>query len=461
MGRTNSRSVSWGSERRALWLAVGLAGLVSAGVGAQHLGIPGAAEPEFLPLAVAAGEPSVAPVPPPAAPAPPGAFPPLPPPVVKASSAIVVDAQTGQVIWERNAHVRRPVASTTKIVTATLLIESNRLDETVTFSNHARATPYANLHAKPGERFRLRDLLYAIMLRSSNDSCVAAAEHLSGQAWRFAAQMTQRARDLGARNTHFVTTNGLYHPNHLSTAADLAVLTRHAMQYGLFNEVVSTQERVISRTINQKDTLIRNHNKFLERYEGADGVKTGYVRQSGRCLVASATRADQGQPWRLITVVLNSDDTYGDSERLQNWTRKYFQPVFLATQGRPAGALAVRGGSRRSVPVLAAADLRPVLPRSEVARLQVALAPAGELRAPVDVTGSVGSLRATVDGRVVAEVPVRAATPVAESWLAAHSGPWTGLPVLAGLLLLPRLPRLARALGRRALRRRSRRRAAP
>jgi len=360
----------------------------------------------------------------------------------------VVDAQTGQVIWEKNARLRRPVASTTKIMTATLLIESERLDETVTFSNHARATPYANLNAKPGERFKLRDLLYAIMLRSSNDSCVAAAEHLAGQAWRFAARMTQRAHELGARDTKFVTTNGLYHPEHLSTAYDLAVITRHAMQYGLFNEVVATHERVIDRSINQKDILIRNHNKFLERYLGADGVKTGYVRQAGRCLVASATRPEQGQPWRLITVVLNSDDTYGDSELLQNWTRKYFQPVFAAAQGAPAGTLAVRRGRDEMVPVTAAADLRLVLSREAAARAVREVVPLGELRAPIGVSDMVGRVRLTVDGQVVADAPAYAAAAVEEAWGPAAAGLWAGVPALVGLVLLPRT-RWARRLRRR------------
>jgi len=143
---------------------------------------------------------------------------PLAPPDCKAESAILVDAATGTILWEKNAHVRRPIASTTKIMTTTLALESGRLDDVVTFSDHARETPYANLNAKPGERFKLRELLYAMMLRSSNDSCVAVAEHLAGDAWRFAAEMTARAHALGATDTNFVTVNGLYDPQHVSTA---------------------------------------------------------------------------------------------------------------------------------------------------------------------------------------------------------------------------------------------------
>ncbi|HTE19869.1 MAG TPA: D-alanyl-D-alanine carboxypeptidase family protein, partial [Armatimonadota bacterium] len=276
--------------------------------------------------------------------------PPLAGPLCKATSAVLMDASTGQVLWGKNAHARRPNASTTKIMTATLLIESGRLDDSVTFSERALKTEYANLHAKPGEQFPMLDLLYAILLRSSNDGCVALGEHLAGSPWRFAAQMTAKAREIGAVNTNFVTTNGLYHPQHYSTAYDLGLMARYAMQYPLFNEVVATQSRIIQRSINSKDTLIRNHNKFLGKYAGADGVKTGYVKESGRCLVASATKLENGNPWRLIAVVLNSPDTYGDSQRLMDWGRKNFQPVFFARAGEQVGVTSVDGGVESTVP---------------------------------------------------------------------------------------------------------------
>src|SRR5206468_3741874 len=112
--------------------------------------------------------------------------------------------------------------------------------------------------------------------------------------------------------THFVTCNGLYRPNHYSTAADLARMAVYATQNPRFNALCGTETRSITRSIATKDVLLRNHNKLLHRYPGADGIKTGYVRQSGRCLVASATHPEGGEPWRLIAVVLHSPDTYGD-----------------------------------------------------------------------------------------------------------------------------------------------------
>jgi serine-type D-Ala-D-Ala carboxypeptidase (penicillin-binding protein 5/6) len=228
------------------------------------------------------------------------------PPAVAAKSAILVDAQTGTILFEKDAHTRRAPASTTKIMTATLLLEHGGLDAPVTASARAAKTPYANLHLRPGERIPLRDMLYAILLRSANDGCVAAAETVASSVPAFVEMMNYKAREIGCTETHFVTPNGLYDPNHYTTAADLARMAIYATQYDLFNQIVATKEKLINRSIARTDSLMRNHNRLLSRYPGCDGIKTGYVRQSGKCLVASATRTEEGHPWRLIAVVLNS-----------------------------------------------------------------------------------------------------------------------------------------------------------
>jgi serine-type D-Ala-D-Ala carboxypeptidase (penicillin-binding protein 5/6) len=390
-------------------------------------------------------------------PIPPGEASPAPlgPPLCKAASAIVVDAATGAVLWEKNSRVRRPIASTTKIMTATLVLESGRLDDTVGFSEKARLTEYGNLNVKPGEKFKMRDLLYAILLRSSNDSCVAVAEHLAGSVPEFAKWMTEKAHQLGAADTNFVTPNGLFHPQHVSTAQDLAIITRYAIQNAQFNQAVATKEYTLQRTINTKDTLIRNHNKFLSKYAGADGVKTGYVRQSGRCLVASSTRAEQGNPWRLITVVLNSADTYGDSERMMDWARKNFQPVFFARRGEQVGVATVRGGSQSQVPLVVASDLMAVVRRSTAARAEREVRTDEGIPAPVRREQVGGKLVALVDGQPVAQVDLLTAQPVERVWTAAVAAgvaPWGGWSFFLMALVLG--PRYARTFAKGALRRR-------
>jgi D-alanyl-D-alanine carboxypeptidase (penicillin-binding protein 5/6) len=339
-------------------------------------------------------------------------------PRVQALSAILVDGRTGAVLWEKNARERRPMASTTKIMTAALLLEHASLTDMVVASKHAAATQYANLHLRPGERIPMRDLLYAIMLRSANDGCVAAAEHVAGSEQAFVAMMNEKARELGANDTRFVTTNGLHHPNHYSTAEDLARIAVYAIKNPEFNALCGARTRTIRRSVAVKDVLVRNHNKLLQRYDGADGIKTGYVRQSGRCLVASATRPEQEYPWRLIAVVLNSKDTYGDTAAMLNWGYARFRPVVFARRGEQVGIAQIPGGSPSQVPAIASEDLVCVLPRSAKSfgidqRLQLA-----ELKAPLRRDQPIGTLCGLIDGRVQAAGSVVAGAAVEPDWTA-------------------------------------------
>lgn len=373
---------------------------------------------------------------------------------VSAASAVVVDLATGTVIYEKNARQRRPMASTTKIMTGTLIVESNRLNEWVPISKYAAATDYANLHAKPGEQLPMSDLLYAIMLRSSNDGCVAAGEFLAGSERGFVDQMNRKAREIGLTDTNFVTTNGLYHENHYSTALDLARMARYATQYPLFNEVVRTQVKKITRSINTKDSIIENHNKFLKRYPGADGMKTGYVRQSGKCLVATATRMEQNYPWRLVTVVLNSNDTYGDSQAMMDYAFKNFQPVFFAHRGQNMGSVEVAGGVRPRVDLVAREDVLAIAPRGAALDIRHAVEPARDLTAPVSASESAGTLTGYIDGRAVTHVSLAAAAPVERTWKTPATTWATGSVLSLAVLLV--IPRYARAFTKGPRRRRRR-----
>lgn len=376
-------------------------------------------------------------------------------PVITAESAILVDTVTGTILFEKNAYVRRPMASTTKIITSALILERGRLEDTVAISARAARTPYANLNAKPGEQIGMLDLLYAILLRSSNDGCVAAAEHVAGSEPAFVALMNQRARELGTLDTHFVTTNGLHHPNHFTTAADLSRITRHALRYPLFNQIIATPEyRITTRTLNLKDSVVKNHNQLLTRYVGADGVKTGYVRQAGRCLVASATRLEGTYPWRLIAVVLNSKNTYGDSSALLDYGFKSFQPVFASRKGEVLGHVRVAGGVTGSVAAMADRDAFVVRPRSADAQVRREIRLESSVRAPISDNQRVGKVIASVDGLQVAEANLVAPARIASSWTAVMSlwGAWFLLIVLGVVLG----PRYARSFAEGALRGRHR-----
>jgi D-alanyl-D-alanine carboxypeptidase (penicillin-binding protein 5/6) len=385
------------------------------------------------------------------------------PPVVQAKSAILVDAATGTVLFEKDAHARRPPASTTKIMTATLVIEHAGIDRPVVASTRAARTPYG-LHLKPGEVLSMRDNLYAILLRSANDGCVAAAEAIAGSVPAFIEMMNYKAREIGCTDTHFVTPNGLYDPNHYTTAADLARMAIYATQYPLFNEVVATREKVISRSIDRADCTLRNHNKLLSRYPGCDGIKTGYVHQSGRCLVASASRQEAGHAWRLISVVLNSPATYRDSAALLNYGFSHYRQIFVASKGEQVGSANVNWGMPRQVPAIAAADVTVVVPRNGAHTVERSLSLLPR-KAPLARGGALGQVSLTVDGKPVAGIGLSQGKPVASvSLLAGRSArrDWVALGThffsgpLAVLLFVGLAPRYARTLTKGPRRRRRR-----
>jgi len=327
----------------------------------------------------------------------------IPPPILKAKSAIVVDADTGQVLYELRADERRAIASTTKMMTAILLIERGNLDDLVVATENAIHTRYANLNMTPGETIPLRDMLYAIMLRSSNDGAVAAAEYLSGSEERFVQMMNEKAQELGLKNTRFANAHGLDDPNHYSTARDLATLARYCIQNPIFNAIVRTQKAHILRSVNQQDVVVTTHAHCLKHLPGADGIKTGYTAKAGRCFVGSVTR----NGWRLISVVLGSTDADKDTHALIEWAYRQYTRIDLAQAGGTVGQVRVDGAQPNSVPVVASAPLRVIVPRRWKEEVQpvLHLVPA---RPPVKRGQAVGELAAVVRGKVVAKVPVTA-----------------------------------------------------
>lgn len=216
-------------------------------------------------------------------------------PEINAASAIVIDMNSGRVLFEKNAYTRRPMASTTKIMTGVIALEYGKPDELVTVSQRAVAIRGSNVGLQKGREYRLGDLIYGLLMESGNDASIAIAEHIGGTVDGFLRLMNEKAMQLGARDTHFVTPHGLDAEGHYSTASDMAVIARYALQNPAFSEIVGTRVTVID------GKHYENTNEMLGNYEGADGVKTGYTGKAGRCLVTSATRGEL----RLISVVLN------------------------------------------------------------------------------------------------------------------------------------------------------------
>ncbi|MGQ9458093.1 MAG: D-alanyl-D-alanine carboxypeptidase family protein [Anaerolineae bacterium] len=246
------------------------------------------------------------------------------PPTLLAEAALLGDETTGQVLWEKNAHEPRAVASTTKIMTALIILERAHLDEEVVVSTAAAYTGGNKVGLAPGERLSVRDLLYGLLLNSGNDAATALAEHVAGTTAAFADLMNAKAQALGMAHTHFVNPHGLDAEGHYSSAYDLWLLAREAMKNSTFREIVAT----LSWTSGAR--MYGNLNLLLTTYPGADGIKTGTSDWAGECLVASAMRRGH----RLIAVVLHSPDRYRDATTLLDWGFAAYDWVPMRLQGR-------------------------------------------------------------------------------------------------------------------------------
>lgn len=235
------------------------------------------------------------------------------PPRVTARAALVLDAQTGEVLWQRNGDLPLPPASTTKVLTTLIALESGRLDEQFTVSSYAQSQSPSKIDLRAGQHIRLMDLTYALMLKSANDAAVVVAEGLSGNVEAFAVRMNKRAREIGATNSNFHNPNGLPDDEHVSTAHDLAMILRHALTVPGFRGVASTQQTEIPVVGNSvRMVSVKTHNRLLGGYVVPVVGKTGYTRAAGRCFVGAAELGGH----EVVVAVLGSTNLWVDARRL-------------------------------------------------------------------------------------------------------------------------------------------------
>ena len=206
------------------------------------------------------------------------------------AAAAVIEAETGRVLYAVNENVQLPMASTTKVMTALVAIENGQLSDLVTAGENAYGVPGTSIYLEKGESLTLEQLIYGLMLASGNDAAVAIAEHVGGSVGGFCALMNARAASLGCVNTHFVTPHGLPAADHYTTALDLCRIAQAAMEQPFFRRVVSTQRATIPWKNHPGDRVLNNKNRLLSTYPGALGIKTGYTKAAGRCLVFAAER---------------------------------------------------------------------------------------------------------------------------------------------------------------------------
>lgn len=313
---------------------------------------------------------------------------------ISAECAILIDGETGRVLYEKQAEEKSLIASTTKIMTALVICEQTNVLDRVKIPKEAVGIEGSSMYLKEGEVLTVQELLYGLMLQSGNDAAVALAIYCGGTVEGFTELMNDKAHRLGMTQSHFANPNGLDSPGNYSTARDMALLTAYAMQNPIFAQTVST------KTITIGERCLRNHNKLLWQLEGANGVKTGYTKAAGRILISSVTRMGR----QLIAVTFNDPNDWQDHKDLIEDGFSRFTVQKLIQKGQTLGQLELAGGQEETVDLIAAEDFSYSLAQGE--RVTISLPEAGFAYAPVAEGQEAGFAHILVDGTAVAKVPL-------------------------------------------------------
>lgn len=332
-------------------------------------------------------------------------------PEVSAQSAVVLTADTGAVLFEKDGHTPRPVASTTKIMTALLALEAaqERGDPLVDITQEMVAVEGSSMGLQAGDSISLTGLAAGMLLASGNDAANAAALYLEGSLESFAARMNQRAAALGMEDTHFVTPSGLDGEDaqglgHLSTAYDMALLARAALEDQAFRQLCSSPSLAVEFAEPVKRVAYTNHNKLLAQYQGCVGVKTGFTKEAGRCLVSAAERDGA----LLIAVTLNAPNDWQDHTALLDYGFSQVEPYQLAggdvrltvpVVGSPVEVVSLRGSNGGEV----------TLPLGQGAQVERVVHAPKFLYAPVEAGEQVGEICWYLEGQLLGSAPLTAA----------------------------------------------------
>lgn len=332
-------------------------------------------------------------------------------PEVSAQSAVVLTADTGTVLFEKDGHTPRPVASTTKIMTALLALEAaqERGDPLVDITQEMVAVEGSSMGLQAGDSISLTGLAAGMLLASGNDAANAAALYLDGSLESFAARMNQRAAALGMEDTHFVTPSGLDGEDaqglgHLSTAYDMALLARAALEDQAFRQLCSSPSLAVEFAEPVKRVTYTNHNKLLTQYQGCVGVKTGFTKEAGRCLVSAAERDGA----LLIAVTLNAPNDWEDHTALLDYGFSQMEPYQLAggdvrltvpVVGSPVEVMSLRGSNGGEV----------TLPLGQGAQVERVVHAPKFLYAPVEAGEQVGEICWYLEGQLLGSAPLTAA----------------------------------------------------
>lgn len=316
-------------------------------------------------------------------------------------AGVVIDQESGRILYSKSGNRTLPMASTTKIMTAIVAIEKGKLNDIVTVSNKAASIRGSIVGLKKDERLTLEELLYGLMLRSGNDASIAIAEHIAGSTENFAKLMNEKAVEIGAYNTSFRSPHGLDMENHYTTAEDLAKITAYAMKNEVFARIVSAKE-ASSGVSGNFTRNYHNINKFLYQFPNSDGVKTGYTGKAGKCFVASI----KNSYGRYICVTLNSSDRWGDAAKLAKYADENYKYVKVLSKEELVKSFKVYGGDQKYIAGRVERDLYlPVLPE-ETDSIRMEVYAPSVLFSPVKENEIIGNVVVYLDDKLIAKYPI-------------------------------------------------------
>jgi serine-type D-Ala-D-Ala carboxypeptidase (penicillin-binding protein 5/6) len=315
-------------------------------------------------------------------------------PDTSAQAVILIEARGGTVLYEKNADNPMLIASTTKILTALIVLTHCDVNENVVIKRDFSPVEGSSMYLKPGEKLTVRDLLYGLLLASGNDAAAALALHVSGSLEAFALLMNEQAKELGCQHSHFVNPHGLDQEGHYSSARDLSLIASAAMKNKTFCEIVSTKHIAVA------GRSFKNHNKLLWNCPGTIGIKTGFTESAGRSLVSCAERGGM----RLICVTLSAPNDWNDHTNLYSWAFNEFGCYYVSVNDCQYGRILVISGSKSNVSVHPAENFVYVYPHSGKTELKQDIKKF--VYAPVLKNEKTGMLTIINNGKIIKEIPL-------------------------------------------------------
>ncbi len=321
---------------------------------------------------------------------------------ISAQSAIVIDAESGTILFEHNAYEKRGMASTTKIMTAIVVLENCNLEDVVTISYKASATEGSSMYIEPNEKLKVEDLLYGLMLNSGNDSATALAEHTSGSVEEFAKLMNKKAQQIGMKNSSFANPHGLDNENHYSTAYDMALLTKYAMENETFKTIVGTKKMIVETIDKGNYKYLTNHNKLLSMYEWCKGVKTGFTKKCGRCLVSYAEKNGV----KLITITLNAPNDWQDHIDLYEQCFEKYKSYNIINNNDYIGTVNVDNSDEKNLKLYTCKPITLTLTDEEYSKIKLEYSYPDTVKAPIYIGQEIGNVNIKLNDKIIASSPI-------------------------------------------------------